>query len=105
MLTVYIPPSADAKAACEDIHTTVSQLQTVHPQSLLIISGDFNHATLSITLPNFSQYIDCHTRDNKTLDLLFANTKEAYSSSPLPLLGHSDHNLVMLHPTYTPMVR
>ena len=26
----------------------------------------------------------CHTRDNKTLDLFYANSKEAYNSSPLP---------------------
>ena len=92
VLTVYIPPPANATAACEDIHSTISQLQTAHPQSLIIISGDFNHASLSATLPNLTQYVDCHTRDNKTLDLLFAKIKEAYSSSPLPPLGHSDHN-------------
>lgn len=38
------------------------------------------------------------------LDLLYTKTKKAYSSSPLPLLGHSVHNLVHLFPVYTPMV-
>ncbi|XP_054872156.1 uncharacterized protein LOC111569300 [Amphiprion ocellaris] len=104
-ITVYIPPSADAAAACELIHSVVSQLQTSHPQSLIIISGDFNHASLSATLPTFTQYVTCHTRDNKTLDLLYANIKDAYSSSPLPPLGHSDHNLVRLQPIYIPMVK
>ena len=54
-LTVCVPPSADATAACEDIHSTVFQLQTAHPQFLT-------------TLPNFTHYVVCHTRDNKTLD-------------------------------------
>lgn len=48
LLTIYITTSADAMAACEDIHTTVSQLEMAHLQSLIIIiSGDFNHASLS----------------------------------------------------------
>lgn len=34
----------------------------------LPISGD--HASLSATLPNFTQYVDCHTKESKTLDLL-----------------------------------
>ncbi|KAK2846486.1 hypothetical protein Q5P01_009485 [Channa striata] len=106
-VTVCIPPSADAAAACECVHSTVSQLQTQHPQALILISEDFNHACLplSATLPNFTQYVNCHTRDNKTLDLLYANTKNAYTSTPLPPLGRSDHNLVFLSPAYTPGVK
>lgn len=104
-ITVYIPPSADAAAACELLHTTVSGLQTSHPHSLLLISGDFNHVSLSLTLPNFTQYVTCHTRDNKTLDLLYANVKDGYSSSPLPPLGCSDHNLVHLISVYKSLVK
>ncbi|KAK2811705.1 hypothetical protein Q5P01_000176 [Channa striata] len=82
-VTVYVPPSADAAAACERVHSTVSQLQTQHPQALILFSGDFNHACLplSAALPNFIQYVNCHTRDNKTLDLLYANAKNAYTST------------------------
>lgn len=47
----------------------------------------------------------CHTRENKTLDLLYANVKEGYSSTPLPPLGRSDHNIVYLKPLYTPHVQ
>lgn len=76
-----------------------------HPQALIIISGDFNHASLSTTLPNFTQYVKCHTQDYRTLDLLFANVNDAYTSTPLPPLGHSDHNLVHLLPVYTPVLQ
>ncbi|KAI3373391.1 hypothetical protein L3Q82_021937 [Scortum barcoo] len=104
-ITTYIRPSANADAACELLHSVVAQLQTEHPQAFVLITGDFNHASLSATLPNFHQYVNCCTRDNKTLDLLYANTAGSYSSSPLPPLGRSDHNLVHLFPVYTPMVK
>ncbi|XP_023808257.1 uncharacterized protein LOC111946947 [Oryzias latipes] len=107
VVTVYIPPSADAAVACERVHSTVSQLQTQHPQALILISGDFNHACtpLPATLSNFTQYVNCHSRDKKTLDLLYANVKNAYTSAPLPRLGRSDHNLVHLSSAYTPVVK
>lgn len=57
VLTVYILSLADAMAACEDIHNFVSQLQLAHPHSLFIISGDFNHTTLSTTVHNPSMLI------------------------------------------------
>ncbi|XP_062863986.1 tyrosine-protein kinase receptor [Trichomycterus rosablanca] len=82
----------------------VNVLQTQHPQALLLISGDFNHVSPSSTLSTFTQYVTCHTRDNKILDLFYANTKEAYNSSPLPPLERSDHNLVHLLPVYKPLV-
>lgn len=88
-LTVYIPPSADAALACELLHIVVSQLQTSHPHSFLMISGEFNHVSLSSILPNFTQYVTCHTRNNKTLHLLYANIKDAYSylKTRKPFLG------------------
>lgn len=38
------------------------------------------------------------------MDLLYANIKDAYTSSPLPPLSRSDHNLVHLVTDYTPVV-
>lgn len=104
-MTVYVPPTANGDAACDVLTAAVSRLQTQHPNALLLISGDFNHASPSSSLPSFTQYVTCHTRDNKTLDLFYANTKEAYTSLPLPPLGKADHNLVALQPVYKPLVR
>ena len=67
--------------------------------------GEFNHAYLSTSLPTFHQIVMCPTRDNKTLDLLYANAQDAYRSTALPPLGRSDHNLVRLSPTYRPIVQ
>ena len=76
-----------------------------HPDTFIAISGDFNHITLAATLPMFKQFVDCPTRENKTLDLLYANVKEAYSSTAFPPLGRSDHNLIQLQPLYKPQVQ
>ncbi|KAI5095921.1 hypothetical protein C0J45_14351 [Silurus meridionalis] len=80
-IAAYIPPSADGESACDVLHSVVNRLLTQSP----------NRAPQS-------------TRDNKTLDLFNANSKEAYASSPLPPLGRSDHNLVHLLPVYKPLV-
>ena len=77
------------------IHGTVSRIQTQHPEALILMSQDFNHATLSSHLTGFTQF-DC-----KTLDLTYANIKNADKSSPL---DKSDHNLVFLQPHYKPLV-
>lgn len=84
LIAVYIPPSADAAVACEVISSTVAKLQTQHPDAFMVITGDFNHALLDKTLHNFQQYVDCPTRENKMLDLLYANAKDAYSATALP---------------------
>ncbi|KAI3356408.1 hypothetical protein L3Q82_017216 [Scortum barcoo] len=102
---VYIPPRADAATSCEKIHSVTARLQTQHPEAFMIISGDFNHATLDSTLAVFNQVVDCPTRNNRTIDLLYVNVRDAYRSTPLPPLGKSDHNLVHLQPLYTPLVQ
>ncbi|KAI4888592.1 hypothetical protein NFI96_032622, partial [Prochilodus magdalenae] len=37
---------------------------------------------------------------NRTIDLLYANVRDAYRATPLPPLGKSDHTLVFLQPQY-----
>lgn len=103
-VAVYIPPSAAVVGACDVIHAAIAGLQTRHPSALILISGDFNHVSLSPVLTTFTQYVDCATRGNKILDLLYANVKGAYCSSSLPPLGVSDHNLIHLGTTYRPLV-
>ena len=104
LCAVYIPPSANADAVCNVIHSTIARVQNQSP-SAFIVSGDFNHVTLSSCLPTFSQFVDCKMRKNKTLDLLYANVKEAYKSTALPPLGCSDHNLVHLKSWYKALIQ
>ena len=49
--------------------------------------------------------MNCPIGMNKTLDLLYANIKEAYSCTATPPLGRSDHNLVHLLPCNEPLMK
>ncbi|KAI3358175.1 hypothetical protein L3Q82_003177 [Scortum barcoo] len=66
------------------LHSVVAQLQTEHPQAFLLITGDLNHASLSATLPQLPPGRELLNRDNKTLDLLSANTAGLQLISPPP---------------------
>lgn len=57
-----------------------AKLQTRHPEAFMVISEDFNHATLDSTLAAFHQLVG----------------KQQHPSL------HSDHNLVHQQPRYTP---
>ncbi|XP_051814888.1 uncharacterized protein LOC127537121 [Acanthochromis polyacanthus] len=103
-ILVCIPPKATDLVPCDVLHDTVARIQTQHPEALVIISGDFNHVSLSSHLTGFTQFVNCPTRENKTLDLLYANVKEAYRATALPPLGRSDHYLVYLQTCYKPCV-
>ena len=105
VVCVYIPPRATVEVACDTIYSVIAGLQTQHPEAFIAISGDFNHVTLDSTLPAFHQFVSCPTRKNRTIDLMYANVRDAYKATPLPPLGKSDHNLVFLQPKYTPKVR
>lgn len=49
--------------------------------TFILVNADFNHVNVSRTLIDFKQYVTCNTRQNKTLDMLFANIKDAYRST------------------------
>ncbi|KAK0139096.1 hypothetical protein N1851_024385 [Merluccius polli] len=66
VVIVYTPSSAVAARACDIIHSTVADLQTRHPNALIIVNGDFNHVNISKTLTDFTQYVTCSTRGDKT---------------------------------------
>ncbi|KAJ8372262.1 hypothetical protein AAFF_G00291170 [Aldrovandia affinis] len=96
MVAIYTPPSADVASACDVIHSVVARQLDKHPDAFLVNSP---------TLPTFMQCVKCPTRNNKTLDVLCTNIKEAYSATALPSLGNSDHNHVHICPDYIPLVK
>ncbi|KAI4897872.1 hypothetical protein NFI96_027461, partial [Prochilodus magdalenae] len=98
-------PTPLPEIACDVTRATIARLQTQHPDAFIAISGDFNHITLDSVLTAFHQYLDCPTRKNRTINLLYPNVKDAYTATLLPPLGKSDHNLVYLQPQYTPRFR
>lgn len=104
-IVVYIPPLANAEIACDVIHTTIAGLESKYPEAFIAVSGDCNHVSLSKTLPTFKQFVNCTTRGDKTLDLLYANVQNAYKCTALPPLGRSDHDMIHLSSSYIPTVK
>ena len=68
---VYIPPDADANIALAQLHDVIRKQQSMEPETVTIIAGDFNHANLKVVLPKFYQHVKCATRGEKTLDKVY----------------------------------
>ncbi len=111
-VAVYIPPSSNninRSEALHDLYQHISEQQTAHPDTFLILAGDFNHADLKSVFPKIHQHVDFPTRGKNTLDFVYTTQRGAYKALPLPLplphLGASDHITVMLMPAYRPLVK
>jgi len=63
---VYIPPKVAPTTACNAIHDAVARIQTQHPEAFIVITGDFNHVSLSLCLTGFVQYVDCPKCGDRT---------------------------------------
>ncbi|KAI4898267.1 hypothetical protein NFI96_029825 [Prochilodus magdalenae] len=105
VLSVYIPPAANPKAALCELYSVISGLQNTHPDGLFIVAGDFNHVNLKSVLPKFHQHVNFGKRRANKLDLVYTNIPSVYLPEPRPHLGYSDHISVMLIPAYRPLVR
>ncbi len=66
----------------------------------VFILGDFNTLSLSDTLPNLQQYIDCPTCFTRTLHLCYGNIEDAYRAICRAPIGRSAHNVIHLPPKY-----
>ena len=105
-ILAYIPPSANANVVVDILLTSVSKLQSAHPDAIFIVAGDFNHANLRTVLPKFQQHVTaCPTRGDKTLDHVYINVRGAYMVSAHPHLGQSDHVTLFLTPAYRPVIK
>lgn len=102
---VYVPPSANVKAATEQkAHNTQAMVSKYLDAPVLLI-GDFNSCRLDYSLPAFNQHVDVPTRFNKTIDLCYSNISEAFKARALPPLGLVDHNVIHLLPVYKPRLK
>ena len=105
VVNVYVPQKSSGKRAAEHISAHVHDLMAKSPDAVIIITGDFNHCSLNKGLPTFQQQVSCRTRGQATLDLFYSNIKNSYSSTAMPPLGSSDHDLIHLLPRYRPVVQ
>ncbi len=66
LMSVYIPPHV--RSAVQKLTDQITETEQKHPNSVLIIIGDFNKANLSRELPKYRQHFTCPTRDSNILD-------------------------------------
>ncbi|GFR91569.1 endonuclease domain of the non-LTR retrotransposon LINE-1 [Elysia marginata] len=97
--------SADNETAATTIAEAVNQQLTQSPGSVVLITGDMNTCMQDPYIPRFHQYVECPTRNNKTLDKCYINLNNAYKSKQLPSLGDSDHLMIELLPTYKTVMK
>ena len=100
----YIPPHANAKLALEELHNSLNSQLNAHPDRVLIVAGDFNHAILKTGLLKLPKNINFPTRDFNILDQVYTNIRGACKAVPAPHLGLSDHISLLMMPSYRPVV-
>ena len=96
---VYIPDSDHGETASGKLTDLLNDQLTGNPDSLIVVTGDLNHASLHPSL-HFYQHVTQPTRNEATLDLCYTNINNAYKCTLLPPLGNSDHDMVHLLPKY-----
>ncbi|GFS19487.1 endonuclease domain of the non-LTR retrotransposon LINE-1 [Elysia marginata] len=104
-VVVYVHSKANTIAAMSTVTNHVHEQQSQSPDGVLLVTRDFNAASLKDYLLNYQQYVDMPTRRNKTLDLCYGNAPGAYKTKRLPELGNSDHCMVSLLPKYRPKLK
>ncbi|KAI4879616.1 hypothetical protein NFI96_003853, partial [Prochilodus magdalenae] len=83
--------------------SAISKQQSRHPDAALIIAGDFNQTDLRTVLSKFHQHVSA--RGGNTLDHVYTNIQEAFSTTPLPPFGKSDHISLLMKPTYRQLLK
>ena len=76
LTAVYLPP----QAAVAQLSDTVTQAEHSHPDSIVIVAGDFNKANPKKEMQKCAQPVTCATRDGNTLDHCYTTTRGAYRS-------------------------
>jgi hypothetical protein len=99
---VYIPPHVDTTTALKELHWTVYKLETVYPEAAFIVDGDFN---LRTRLHKFYNHIDCSTHVGNTLNHWYSNFRDAYKALHHPPIGKSDHDYILLLPSYRQKIK
>ncbi len=89
IVSVYISPQSHVSSVLQKLVDQITEQK--YPDSVLIISGDFNKANISRELPKYRQHVTCPTRDSNILDHFYTTIKDAFHSVPQGALGLSDH--------------
>ena len=98
---IYHPPDADNTAKRDYLRSSLTTVKSKYPNSVTILAGDFNKLDFTSTAKSFQlkPIIDFPTRGANTLDQIFTNSAEYYSSPvSAPPFGLSDHLTVTVSP-------
>jgi len=97
-IIVYLPEGHHTPSE-ETILDVISTVQKDKPEAAIIVLGDFNQDHFKIS--GFNQYVNCTTRQDRTIDLCYCNINNSYNKClKKDPLGISDHNNILLLPTY-----
>lgn len=97
---IYHPPGKSDSLTVNHILRSVDHVTSFHPETGIIILGDFNRMNDSLlkSYP-FSQIVRAPTRGNAVLDKVYTNIATYYSDATiLSPIGLSDHNVVICPP-------
>lgn len=105
---VYHPPSSNAQEnelLLDHLQSNIDQFLIKHPDSLVIITGDFNPSGTNLKVSKLtgklglSQIIKVKTRDSGVLDLCLVNKPKLFQKPrQLPKIGSSDHYAIIIDP-------
>ena len=87
-------------AANDLLLNCMNRIENVSPESVKIILGDFNGSNFDEYVPSYQQFVNCTTREDRILDLMFCNVKHSYCVKKMSPLGNSDHCMLFCLPTY-----
>jgi len=82
--------------ALSALHDVLCRHQTQHPDTAVVLAGDFNGANLKKVMLNFHQHIT--TRGERTLDHCYMPFKR--KEEPLFPVRHVGHAAIFLRPEY-----
>ena len=86
-VSVYLQPQTDAgtKTTLNELSMAISKQKNAHPETALLVAGDFNAGKLTSVLPNFYQHVKCATRgEKKNSRPPLLHTQRRVQSSPSP---------------------
>ncbi len=80
LVSVYIPPQAHARSALQKLADLITETEQKHPDSVLIILGDFNKAISPVNSQNTGQHITCPPETVIYWITVYTAIKDAYHS-------------------------